>query len=96
MNEREGSGRLSLRNQKHLKKLLIAKPYTSLVNANHQYKTVQQAQTLNTNIEPNEHPKKPNAVQSSSGIPSNITTAYTNICQSSYSRKPPVRYIEKF
>ena len=68
------SMRASLRIQKYLKKLLITKPYTTFVTVDHLYQTMQQPQTLDINIEPNEQPKKPTAVQILSDIPLNITT----------------------
>ena len=67
------SMRASLRIDKYLKKLLITKPYTTFVTVDHQYQTMQQPQTLDINIEPNEHPKKPTAIQRLSDIPLNIT-----------------------
>ena len=89
----KGSGRVSLRNQKHLKKLLIAKPHTPLVTTE---QTKQHPELPNLNIKPIKHPKMPTSVQSSADIPSNITTENINLPRSTHSRKPPVRYIEEF
>ena len=90
------SGRTSLRNRKHVKKLLITKPHTTFPTADHQYQTIQQPQALKTNIEPNENPKKPPAVQSSSDIPSHTTTAYQNLRRSIRSRKLQVDILKNF
>ena len=86
----KGSGRVSLRNRKHLKKLLITKPHIPLV-------TTEQAQQYpplsNSNNKPMTDTMNPNPAQNSV---SNNSTENMNLRQSTHTKKPPVRYIEEF
>ena len=86
----KGSGRVSLRNRKHLKKLLITKPHIPLV-------TTEQAQQYpplsNSNNEPMTDTMNPNPAQNSV---SNNSTENMNLRRSTRTKKPPVRYIEEF